>query len=380
MLIGVPLETAAGESRVSVTPETAKKLKSQGHTIKVQSGAGLAASVTDAAFEAAGAEITDAAGAFGCDLVLKVRAPLHSELSLMKTGANLVGMLNPFDTDGLHRIAGAGVTSFALEAAPRTTRAQSMDVLSSQANIAGYKAVMIAADKYQRFFPMLMTAAGTVKAARVVILGVGVAGLQAIATAKRLGAVIEASDVRPSVKEQVESLGGKFIEVSYDTPEEKEAAEGVGGYAKPMPKSWLARQQVEVAKRVAAADIVISTALIPGRAAPTLITEEMVKSMKPGSVIVDIAAGKGPDSSGGLSGGNCPLSEADRTVVRYGVTIVGETNLPALVAADASALYARNVLDFLKLVLTKEGTFNVPMDDDIVAACLMTQAGEVKRK
>jgi NAD(P) transhydrogenase subunit alpha len=380
MLIGVPLETAAGETRVAVTPETAKKLKAQGHTIRIQSGAGIAASVTDAAYEAAGAEITDAMGAFGCDLVLKVRSPLHSELSLMKTGANLVGMLNPFDRDGLHRLAGAGITSFALEAAPRTTRAQSMDVLSSQANIAGYKAVMIAADKYQRFFPMLMTAAGTVKAARVVILGVGVAGLQAIATAKRLGAVIEASDVRPSVKEQIESLGGKFIEVSYDTAEEKEAAEGVGGYAKPMPPSWLARQQIEVAKRVAAADIVIATALIPGRAAPTLITEDMVKSMKPGSVIVDIAAGKGADASGGMTGGNCPLSEADKTVVKYGVTIVGETNLAALVAADASALYARNVLDFLKLVLTKEGTFNVPMDDDIVAACLMTQAGEVKRK
>ncbi len=380
MLIGVPLETAAGETRVAVTPETAKKLTAQGHTIKIQSGAGVAASVTDAAYEAAGAEITDATGAFGCDLVLKVRAPLHSELAQMKTGANLVGMLNPFDSDGLHRLAGAGITSFALEAAPRTTRAQSMDVLSSQANIAGYKAVMIAATAYQRFFPMLMTAAGTVKAARVVILGVGVAGLQAIATAKRLGAVIEASDVRPSVKEQVESLGGKFIEVSYDTPEEKEAAEGVGGYAKPMPPSWLARQQVEVAKRVAAADIVISTALIPGRAAPTLITEAMVKSMKPGSVIIDIAAGKGADASGGMTGGNCPLSEADKTVVKHGVTIVGETNLPALVAADASALYARNVLDFLKLVLTKEGTFNVPMDDDIVAACLMTQAGEVRRK
>jgi H+-translocating NAD(P) transhydrogenase subunit alpha len=380
MLIGVPLETAAGETRVAATPETAKKLKAQGHTIRVQSGAGLAASVTDAAYEAAGAEITDASGAFGCELVLKVRAPLHSELASMKTGANLVGMLNPFDSDGLHRLAGAGVTSFALEAAPRTTRAQSMDVLSSQANIAGYKAVMIAADRYQRFLPMLMTAAGTVKAARVVILGVGVAGLQAIATAKRLGAVIEASDVRPSVKEQVESLGGKFIEVSYDTPEEKAAAEGVGGYAKPMPPSWLARQQVEVAKRVAAADIVISTALIPGRAAPTLVTEAMVQAMKPGSVIVDLAAGRGADAAGGMTGGNCTLSEADKTVVKHGVTIVGETNLPALVAADASALYARNVLDFLKLVLTKEGTFEVPMDDDIVAACLMTQAGEVKRK
>ena len=380
MLIGVPLETAAGETRVSVTPETAKKLKAQGHTIRVQSGAGLAASVTDAAYEAAGAEITDRAGALGADLVLKVRSPRGDELDAMKSGAALVGMLNPFDRDGLQALAGAGLTSFALEAAPRTTRAQSMDVLSSQANIAGYKAVILAAATYQRFFPMLMTAAGTVKAARVVILGVGVAGLQAIATAKRLGAVIEASDVRPSVKEQVESLGGKFIEVPYETAEEKQAAEGVGGYARPMPQSWLDRQKIEVAKRVAAADVVIATALIPGRAAPTLVTEEMVRAMKPGSVIVDLAAGKGPDTSGGMTGGNCPLTEADRTVVKHGVTLIGETNLAARVAADASALYARNVLDFLKLVLTKEGTFNVPMDDDIVAACLMTQAGEVRRK
>jgi H+-translocating NAD(P) transhydrogenase subunit alpha len=371
MLIGVPLETVAGEARVAVTPETAKKLRAQGHTIQVQSGAGVPASATDEAYVAAGAEIVGQAAAFGADLVLKVRAPNGSELSLMKPGAALVGMLNPFDKDGLGRIAAAGITSFALEAAPRTTRAQSMDVLSSQANIAGYKAVMIAANLYQRFFPMLMTAAGTVKAARVVILGVGVAGLQAIATAKRLGAVIEASDVRPSVKEQVESLGAKFIDVSYDTPEEKEAAEGVGGYAKPMPQSWLDRQKVEVAKRVAAADVVITTALIPGRAAPVLVTEEMVKAMKPGSVIVDLAAAQG---------GNCPLTEAGKVVTKHGVTLVGETNLPALVAADASALYARNVLDFLKLVLTKDGGFNVPMDDDIVAACLMSQAGEVKRK
>ena len=375
MQIGVPLETAAGETRVAVTPETAKKYVAQGHTVKVQSGAGVAASATDAAYEAVGAQIVDRSAALGAELVLKVQRPSADELALMKPGAALVGMLNPFDKAGLAQIAAAGVTSFALEAAPRTTRAQSMDVLSSQANIAGYKAVMIAADRYQRFFPMLMTAAGTVKAARVVILGVGVAGLQAIATAKRLGAVIEASDVRPSVKEQIESLGGKFIDVPYETAEEKEAAEGVGGYAKPMPPSWLERQKVEVAKRVALADVVISTALIPGRAAPVLITEEMVKSMKPGSVIIDIAAGKGPN---GIDG-NCPLTEAGRTVVKHGVVIVGETNLPALVAADASALYARNVLDFLKLVITKEGTFNVPMDDDIVAACLMTQNNEVKR-
>jgi len=376
MLIGVPAETTAGETRVAVTPETAKKIIAQGHTVKVQSGAGIKASVTDAAFEAVGAQITDAAGALGAELVLKVRAPSAAELGLMKSGSALVGMLNPFDAEGLQRIAAAGLTSFALEAAPRTTRAQSMDVLSSQANIAGYKAVMMAADKYQRFFPMLMTAAGTVKAARVVILGVGVAGLQAIATAKRLGAVIEASDVRPSVKEQVESLGAKFIDVPYETAEEKEAAEGVGGYARPMPQSWLDRQKIEVAKRVAQADVVISTALIPGRAAPVLITEDMVKSMKPGSVIIDIAAGKGANGVGG----NCPLSEADRTVVKHGVTLVGETNLPALVAADASALYARNVLDFLKLVLPKDKGFTVDMEDDIVAACLMTQGGDVKRK
>ena len=370
MLIGVPLETAAGETRVAVTPETAKKLGAQGHTVLVQSGAGVAASATDAAYEAAGARITDRAGAFGCELVLKVRSPDADELSLMKSGTALVGMLNPFDKDNLARLAAAGITSFALEAAPRTTRAQSMDVLSSQANIAGYKAVMLAASHYQRLFPMLMTAAGTIKAARVVVLGVGVAGLQAIATAKRLGAVIEASDVRPSVKEQVESLGGKFIDVAYETAEEKEAAVGVGGYAKPMPQSWMDRQKVEVAKKVAAADIVISTALIPGRAAPVLITEEMVKSMKPGSVIVDMAA---------PAGGNCPLTEAGKTVVKHGVTLVGETNIPALVAADRSSLYARNVLDFLKLVLPKDSGFVVPMDDDIVVACLMTQGGAIKR-
>ena len=376
MRIGVPAETTAGETRVAVTPETAKKIIAQGHQVHIQSGAGLSASVTDTAYEAVGAQITNAASALGAELVLKVRAPSPSELGHMKSGAALVGMLNPFDVEGLQRIAAAGLTSFALEAAPRTTRAQSMDVLSSQANIAGYKAVMMAADKYQRFFPMLMTAAGTVKAARVVILGVGVAGLQAIATAKRLGAVIEASDVRPSVKEQVESLGAKFIDVPYETAEEKEAAEGVGGYARPMPQSWLDRQKAEVAKRVAQADVVISTALIPGRAAPVLITEDMVKSMKPGSVIVDLAAGKGANGVGG----NCPLTETDQTVVKHGVTLVGETNLPALVAADASALYARNVLDFLKLVLPKDKGFIVDMEDDIVAACLMTQGGEVKRK
>ena len=371
MLMGVPAETATGETRVAVTPETAKKLIAQGHTVRVQSGAGLRASATDEAYQAAGADITDAAGAFGADMVLKVRSPSAAEIAQMKPGTVLVGMLEPFNADGLQRLAAAHLTAFALEAAPRTTRAQSMDVLSSQANIAGYKAVIMAADRYQKFFPMLMTAAGTVKAARVVILGVGVAGLQAIATAKRLGAVIEASDVRPSVKEQVESLGAKFIDVPYETAEEKEAAEGVGGYARPMPQSWLDRQKIEVAKRVAQADVVVTTALIPGRAAPVLVTEDMVKSMKPGSGIVDLAA---------PAGGNCPLTEAGRTVVRHGVTLVGETNLPALVAADSSSLYARNVLDFLKLILAKEGDLKIDLEDDIVAACLVTQGGEIKRK
>jgi NAD(P) transhydrogenase subunit alpha len=374
--IGVPAETAPGETRVALTPETAKKLISQGHRVRVQSGAGVAASVPDAAYAAVGVDVVDAASAWASDLVLKVRSPEASEAGSIKAGSTVVGMLEPFNAEGLQRIAAAGATGFALEAAPRTTRAQSMDVLSSQANIAGYKSVMLAADKYQRFFPMLMTAAGTVKAARVVILGVGVAGLQAIATAKRLGAVIEATDVRPSVKEQVESLGAKFIDVPFESQDEKDAAEGVGGYARPMPQSWLDRQKVEVAKRVALADIVITTALIPGRAAPVLVTEDMVKAMKPGAVIIDIAAGKGAKGADG----NCPLTEAGKTVIKHGVTIVGETNLPALVAADASALYARNVLDFLKLIINKEGALHIDLEDDIVAACLVTRDGAVVKK
>jgi H+-translocating NAD(P) transhydrogenase subunit alpha len=379
MKIGVVAQTRPGESRVAATPETVKKLLAQGHTVLVQAGAGVEASVTDAAYEAVGAHIGTAGDAWGCEMVLVVRCPDDAEVALMQAGACVVGMLNPFDAEGLKRLAAAKLTAFALEAAPRTTRAQSMDVLSSQANIAGYKAVLVAANEYQRFFPMLMTAAGTVKAARVVVLGVGVAGLQAIATAKRLGAVIEASDVRPSVKEQIESLGGKFIEVAYETDEEREAAQGVGGYAKPMPASWLERQKAEVAKRVAVADVVISTALIPGRAAPELITPEMVASMKPGSVIVDLAAGRGAVGPHGEAGGNCVLTQADKVVNVDGVKLVGYTNLAAMVGADASALYARNVLDFLKLVLDKDKGFHVDMDDDIVAACLMTRDGQVLR-
>jgi NAD(P) transhydrogenase subunit alpha len=370
MRIGVPAETRPGESRVAATPETVKKLAAK-HQVVVQAGAGVNASVIDDAYVAAGATIGSAADAFGAELVLKVRAPSADELPLMKPGAVLAGMLNPFDADSLARIAEAGLTAFALEAAPRITRAQSMDVLSSQANIAGYKAVMMAANTYQRFMPMLMTAAGTVKAARVLIMGAGVAGLQAIATAKRLGAVIEASDVRPSVKEQIESLGAKFIDVPFETDEEREIAQGVGGYARPMPASWMARQAALVAERVKLADIVITTALIPGRKAPTLITASMVQSMKPGSVIVDMAIEQG---------GNCELAELGKTVVRHGVNIVGEPNLAALVAADASALYARNVLDFLKLIVDADGKLTIDPSDEIVAATLVCADGKVLRK
>lgn len=369
MQIGVPLETHAGETRVSATPETVKKLIGQGHQVIVQSGAGVNASQPDSAYEAAGATIGSAAEAFGADLVLKVVAPSAAELAQMKSGAVLVGMLNPSTT----RTSPAW-PSAASPPSPsrprRASRAQSLDVLSSQANIAGYKAVMLAANHYPRFMPMLMTAAGTVKAARVLILGAGVAGLQAIATAKRLGAVIEASDVRPAVKEQIESLGAKFVDVPYETDEERECAEGVGGYARPMPASWMERQAKAVHERAKQSDIVITTALIPGRKAPTLLHEATVAEMKPGSVVIDLAAAQG---------GNCPLTEADQVVVRHGVTIVGHSNLAALVPADASALYARNILDFLKLTLNAEG-FSVNLEDDIVAACLMCRDGQAVRK
>ena len=370
MHLGIPKESSPGETRVAATPETVKKLVTQGHQVTVARGAGLTANFTDDAFSAAGAVMAEQSQALGAEVVLKVRIPSAEELGQMKRNAILIGMLNPFDRTGLDRLAAAGLTAFAMEAAPRTTRAQSLDVLSSQANLAGYKAVMLAADAYPRIFPMLMTAAGTVKAARVVILGAGVAGLQAIATAKRLGAVVEASDVRPAVKEQIESLGAKFIDVPFETDEEREIAKGVGGYARPMPEAWMKRQAAEVAKRIALSDIVISTALIPGRKAPTLITEEMVKSMKPGSVIVDMAVEQG---------GNCPLSELGKTVVKHGVILVGQPNIAALVPTDASALYARNLMDFLKLLITKEGSLSIPADDDIVTACLMTKDGAVLR-
>ena len=376
MRIGVPLETRPGETRVAATPETVKKLTAQGHQVVIQSGAGIGASQPDSAYEAVGATIGSAADALGAEIVLKVRSPQEEELKQLKSGSVLIGMLDPFDNAGITAMAAQGITAFALEAAPRTTRAQSMDVLSSQANIAGYKAVLVAANEYQRFMPMLMTAAGTVKAARILILGAGVAGLQAIATAKRLGAVIEASDVRPAAKEQIESLGAKFVDVPFETDEEREIAKGVGGYARPMPESWMKRQAVQVAERAQQADIVITTALIPGRKPPVLLHSDTVANMKPGSIVIDLAAGRGENGSG-----NCPLTRADQIVVNHGVKIIGYTNLPSMVAADASALYARNVLDFMKLIVTPEAQLVIPAaaDDDIVAACLMCRDGQVIR-
>jgi NAD(P) transhydrogenase subunit alpha len=370
MQIGIPRESAAGEARVSATPETVKKYLANQHTVLVERGAGAAAHYPDEAYVEAGAQLVDTAQALGADIVLKVRSPDAQERQHMKKGAVLVGMLDPFNSDGLAELAAAGLTAFALEAAPRITRAQSLDVLSSQANLAGYKAVLLAANQYGRLIPMMMTAAGTLKAARVVVLGAGVAGLQAIATAKRLGAVVEASDVRPAAKEQIESLGAKFIDVPFETDEEREIAQGTGGYARPMPASWMARQATLVAERCRQADIVISTALIPGRPAPVLISAETVQAMKPGSVIVDLAVERG---------GNCPLSEKDQVVEKHGVTLIGYSNLPAMVATDASALYSRNVLDFMKLIANAEGQLAIQQDDEIITACLMCTDGKVLR-
>jgi NAD(P) transhydrogenase subunit alpha len=370
MLIGIPRETRPGETRVAATPETIRKLAASGkHDIVVESGAGAAAAIRDADFASAGARIGGAADALGADIVLKVRGPSPEELARMKQGALLIGLLDPYDAAALEVYARAVVTGFALEWLPRITRAQSMDVLSSQSNIAGYKAVILAATEYGRFMPMLMTAAGTVKAARVLVMGVGVAGLQAIATAKRLGAVIEASDVRPSVKDQVESLGAKWVDVPYETDDERQIAEGVGGYARPMPPSWMQRQAGIIAERCKQMDIVVTTALIPGRAAPRLVKAETVALMKPGAIIVDLAVEQG---------GNVEGVEAGRIVLRNGVKIVGFTNLPALVPADASALYARNVLNFLSLSLNpKTGDFAVPRDDEIIQATLVCENGSL---
>jgi NAD(P) transhydrogenase subunit alpha len=372
MRIGVPAETRAGETRVAATPETVKKLAAK-NDVWVQMGAGAGSSIPDGDYEAAGAKlVASAAEALGADIVLKVRAPDANELTNLRSGAVLVGLLEPYSSANLEALANRGVSAFAMEWLPRISRAQSMDVLSSQANIAGYKAVVLAAAELPRFFPMLMTAAGTVKAARVLVLGAGVAGLQAIATAKRLGAVIEASDVRPAVKEQVESLGAKFLDVPYLTDEEREIAQGVGGYARPMPADWMRRQAEAVHQRATQADVVITTALIPGRQAPVLIREGTVAAMRHGSVIVDLAVEQG---------GNVEGIERGRVVVKNGVKLIGLENLPATVPFDASALYARNLYNFLVLMLdTKTGEFKLNREDEVVAGTLAVHQGDVVRR
>ncbi|HXZ97011.1 MAG TPA: Re/Si-specific NAD(P)(+) transhydrogenase subunit alpha [Burkholderiales bacterium] len=374
MYIGIPAETRIGEKRVAATPETIKKLTAPGHhKVLVQSGAGIAASIPDSEFTASGASIIGSAAELYAqsEIVLRVRGPEAPELAMMRKDCVLIGLLAPQQASQIEAYAKHGLTAFAMELLPRISRAQSMDALSSQANIGGYKAVIVAADTYQRFFPMLMTAAGTVKAARVLVLGAGVAGLQAIATAKRLGCVIEAFDVRPAVREQVASLGAKFVEVPL-SDEEKKQAETAGGYAREMSEDYKKRQAELIHQRAIASDIVITTALIPGRPAPLLIKENTVNAMKPGSVIVDMAV---------EAGGNCAGTELDKIVVKHGVSIIGISNLPALVAADASALYARNLLNFLSLMLdAKTGAFNINREDEIIAGTMVCTNGEVIKK
>lgn len=367
MQIAVLKESLPLETRVAATPETVKKLIAAGHQVVVQAGAGEQAAVPDALYVEAGACIAaDAVQTLaGAQLVLKVRAPLADELRLLPKGCALVAMFRPYDYPHFDLLLEYKIDAFALELMPRTSRAQSMDVLSSQANIGGYRAVLLATQYYPRFMPMMMTAAGTAKAAKVLILGAGVAGLQAIATAKRLGAVVESFDVRPSAREQVQSLGGKFIEVPL-SDEEKAQSDGV--YAKEMSDDYKRRQAELVDKHARAADIVITTALIPGKPAPRLLPAATVHGMKPGSVIVDMAV---------EMGGNCELSRSNEVVNVNGVTIIGPANVPGLVAADASALYARNILNFLQLLLPRDGAAWAPnLEDDIISATLMTQQGQ----
>ena len=371
MLIGVIKETGAGETRVAATPETTKKFVSLGYQVVVQSGAGEKSSFPDSQYSAAGAQIaSSAADALkNADIVLKVAAPDANEAGQMKSGAIVLAAFAPHANPHLDVYASKGLTCVAMELIPRITRAQSSDILSSQANVAGYKAVLLAANEYQRMFPMLMTAAGTIKPARVVILGVGVAGLQAIATAKRLGAVVEASDMRPAAKEQVESLGGKWLDVPM-SDEEKAKALGTGGYAWVPSPEYVRDQAVIVDKAVGNADIVITTAQIPGRKAPVLIKAETVAKMKPGSVIVDMAVS---------SGGNVEGSQAGKTVTTTnGVKIIGEANIPALIGTETSSLYARNMVNFLEPMHDKESkSLKLKRDDDMVKPTLIVDGGQV---
>ncbi len=367
MKIGVPKEVVSGETRVATTPETVKKLRAKGFEVCVERTAGQWACYDDAAYEAAGAQLVDALGAFSANLVIKVRAPTDEEIGNFKSGAVLCALLEPCENTALlGRLAEMGVTAFAMEAIPRTTRAQAMDALSSQANIAGYRAVIEGASRYVRFFPMMMTAAGAARPARVVVLGAGVAGLQAIATARRLGAEVEAFDVRPAVKEEIQSLGAKFIELDLG-----ESGAGEGGYARELTAEAKERQQQALTEYLKRANIIISTALIPCKPAPVLITEEAVKGLAAGSVIVDMAA---------ANGGNCPLTKAGEVVVAHGVTIVGLTNYPALVPFDASAFYARNVFSLLSILAdTQDGALQWKdfSQDDISRAAMVTHQGKV---
>ena len=369
MKVAIIKETRDGEPRVAATPETIKKIKALGPDFIVESGAGAASAFTDEDYSAAGAEIApDAAAALaGADIVLKVLRPSADEISKMKSGAVVAAIMAPFtDRATTEAAASANVTAFAMELMPRITRAQVMDVLSSQSNLAGYKAVIDSCAEFHRAFPMMMTAAGTIPAARVFVMGAGVAGLQAIATARRLGAIVSATDVRAVAAEQVQSLGASFVMVE---SEETEEAETAGGYAREMSEDYKRKQAELIASHIPKQDIVITTALIPGRPAPVLVTEDHVKSMKPGSIIVDLAV---------EAGGNCPLSEPGKIVEAHGVKIMGYTNVPGRLAVDASALYARNLFNFISLLIDKEsGALAIDWDDEIIKGTCLTRDGKV---
>jgi len=369
MIVIAATAESGGETRVALSPESAKKFKSLGAEVRLQAGAGIGSNFIDDAYSEAGAEIVPTAEAAldGADIVLKVGRPSDEELAAMKDGAVLAAILNPYGGGPeIEALAKANVNAFAMEFMPRITRAQSMDVLSSQANLSGYKAVVDAAATFKRALPMMMTAAGTVPAARLFVMGVGVAGLQAIATARRLGAVVSATDVRPATKEQVESLGAKFVAVE---DEEFKQAETAGGYAKEMSDEYKKKQAELVASHVTSQDIVITTALIPGRPAPRLISKEMVESMKPGAIIVDLAAERG---------GNCELTMAGETVEHKGVTIIGPINLPGQVSGNASALYARNLYTFVETMIDKEtGALKIDWDDEIIKGTAISRDGQI---
>ena len=373
MQIGIPAETVVGENRVAATPETVKKLISAGHSVVIERGAGVKAAYIDSAYEQVGAKITDDAYT-GSQIVLKVRAPKGEEIQKLSANTTVVAMFDPYRNTELDQFAAQNVSAFALELLPRTlSRAQNMDVLSSQANLAGYKSVLLAAAEYQRMFPMLMTAAGTVKPARVVIMGVGVAGLQAIATAKRLGAVVEATDLRPTAKDQVESLGGKWLGVPMSPEEQARADEAAkNGYGWMPGEQYIKDQAAIVDKAVSNADIVITTALLPGRDAPRLIRAETVAKMKPGSVILDMAV----ESGGNVEGSKC----GETVVTENGVKILGVPNIPSTVSTEASALYARNVYNFVETLFDADKNFVLNQEDEIQKALLVTHGGQVLLK